>query len=369
MLQLTTIVVVSLLLATANGLGLTAPLISGLLRKMLNMKDRQSSAKMMLGNPALLITPEGLAARLKKSATNLIILEIVSPKDGSGSPRIPHSQRVWRPMYQQPISKSQPLDGLAPTREEFEIFARAMGVNESTEIVILSRKYDETRLWWLFTAFGKRGVHVLDGGYHAWVAAGLPMSLAEPEQCEPGTWTPKPLDERLLATLPDVATLRGRGGYSEASAASHGNKPGKPVKEAAAATAAAGRLWDVRTPAEYSGEITMPGASQPGRIPWASKRIDWDCFRREDGTWHEPTEIRAIAERVLGGAAPGDGLGDHIFYCQSGVRTTQLIFGMCRAGWSLESLKNYDGSWVEWSHAAGAGDVRMGPERGGPRIP
>jgi 3-mercaptopyruvate sulfurtransferase SseA len=45
---------------------------------------------------------------------------------------------------------------------------------------------------------------------------------------------------------------------------------------------------------------------------------------------------------------PSDG-EEHVFYCQSGVRTTQLIFGMHRAGWPLRALKNYDGSWVEWS--------------------
>ena len=45
------------------------------------------------------------------------------------------------------------------------------------------------------------------------------------------------------------------------------------------------------------------------------------------------------------------------FYCQSAVRTTQLIFGLHRAGWPLETLRNYDGSWVEWSHLAKDDDI------------
>ena len=81
-------------------------------------------------------------------------------------------------------------------------------------------------------------------------------------------------------------------------------------------------------------------------------------FKRADGTWLSPEGIRAVACRELG-ATPADGGGAHVFYCQSAVRTTQLIFGMCRAGWPLESLKNYDGSWVEWSHVATDSEVLL----------
>ena len=44
------------------------------------------------------------------------------------------------------------------------------------------------------------------------------------------------------------------------------------------------------------------------------------------------------------------------------MRTTQLIFGLARAGWPLERLKNYDGSWVEWSHLALADEIATGEE-------
>ena len=62
----------------------------------------------------------------------------------------------------------------------------------------------------------------------------------------------------------------------------------------------------------------------------------------------EGTQI--IERTQLDDAAPADGA--HTFYCQSGVRTTQLIFGMSLAGWDVRDLKNYDGSRVEWSHVA-----------------
>ena len=50
----------------------------------------------------------------------------------------------------------------------------------------------------------------------------------------------------------------------------------------------------------------------------------------------------------------------HTFYCQSGVRTTQLIFGLTLAGWQSAQLRNYDGSWVEWSHLADDSEICVG---------
>ena len=39
----------------------------------------------------------------------------------------------------------------------------------------------------------------------------------------------------------------------------------------------------------------------------------------------------------------------HIFYCQSGVRTTTAIFALYLMGWDPAHLINYPGSWIEWS--------------------
>ena len=41
---------------------------------------------------------------------------------------------------------------------------------------------------------------------------------------------------------------------------------------------------------------------------------------------------------------------EHIFYCQSAVRTTTHIFAMYMLGWDINKLHNYDGSWIEWSY-------------------
>jgi 3-mercaptopyruvate sulfurtransferase SseA len=195
---------------------------------------------------ALLIQPDDLVSRL--GSERLVVIEVVSPEDEEKAPaRIPGSQRVWRPDYQLPTSSVQILDGLAPTPEAFGDFAQRLGVHEDSDVVILSRRYDETRLWWLFIAFGKRSVYVLDGGYDGYMAGAMrPTTLAAPPPRPRGTWQPTPqLDATLLATRADVLRLRGN-------------------QEA--------RLWDVRLPGEYDGTLTMKGAARPGRVPWASAR-------------------------------------------------------------------------------------------------
>lgn len=280
---------------------------------------------------ALLIQPDDLVSRL--GSERLVVIEVVAPEDEEPT-RIPGSQRVWRPDYQLPTSSVQILDGLAPTPEAFGDFAQRLGIHEDSDVVVLSRRYDETRLWWLFTAFGKRSVYVLDGGYDGYMAGAMrPTATAASPPRPRGTWQPTPqLDAALLATRADVLRLR-----SDQEA----------------------RLWDVRSPGEYDGTLTMKGAARPGRVPWASARVDWHCFRRRDGTWCSPDEIRAAAKELLNAAPDDDAARVHTFYCQSGVRTTQLIFGLVLAGWPIRSLKNYDGSWVEWSHLANEDEITI----------
>ena len=282
----------------------------------------------------------------------LVVVEVVSPAEAAASPaRVPGSHRVWRPQYELPLTAKQPLGGLVPSQQAFQEFARGLGINEDSMIVILDRKYDATRLWWLFLLYGHchELVRVLDGGYQAWVAAGLPTSTRPAAAVATGRWTARPANQRILSDRSQVVALRGGVGERDLH-----------------------HLWDVRSVAEHTGSTTLPGAAQPGRIPWTRRRLEWDMFRNAPSpgnngtsTWKSAAEIAQLAHEYLGATLPSHAEQEqaqaptttHTFYCQSGVRTTQIIFGMARAGWPLEYLRNYDGSWVEWSHVATADEI------------
>lgn len=61
-----------------------------------------------------------------------------------------------------------------PSAERFELAAGALGIDNSTTVVIYDAVIGQwaARLWWLFHAFGYDTVAVLDGGYAKWIAEG-----------------------------------------------------------------------------------------------------------------------------------------------------------------------------------------------------
>ena len=98
---------------------------------------------------AQLISTGELAQRLYDPS--LVLIEVATPKEVREAPhRIPECHRLWRPDYQLPVTQSQPLDGLAPSVQQFQELTTRLGIHEESEVVLLDRQYDATRLWWLF---------------------------------------------------------------------------------------------------------------------------------------------------------------------------------------------------------------------------
>ena len=106
------------------------------------------------------------------------------------------------------------------------------------------------------------------------------------------------------------------------------------------------QLWDSRDPGEWSGRQRLRGARRAGRIPW-SRHLCWREFRCGEGhgtAFRPDHELATIVERH--GLDPGM---EQIVDCQSGVRSTTMLFALARLGWDPRRLFNHDGSWREWS--------------------
>lgn len=88
-----------------------------------------------------------------------------------------------------------PMPRLADAQEAF----RAAGVSDIRPVVVYdgATSVGAARAWWLLNFFGKDDVRVLDGGYAAWLAAGLPTETGVPET-EPGDIVLTPGGRRLL---------------------------------------------------------------------------------------------------------------------------------------------------------------------------
>ncbi|BDV31821.1 sulfurtransferase [Microbacterium terricola] len=190
---------------------------------------------------------------------------------------------------------------------------RRWGVHAGDLVVV----YDDNdgvaaaRAWWLLR---RRGIEVslLDGGFRAWVQAGLPL--------ESGDRAVAPGDVELTDTDPGTVTI-----------------------DEAARLPQTGILVDVRAPEHYRGRTAAfdPAA---GHIPGA---INIPTISHIDsaGRFRTPDEIRATL------AAHGIAAGVPVaLYCGSGIAATHSALAFALAG--VDALV-FPGSWSQWSRTRG----------------
>jgi thiosulfate/3-mercaptopyruvate sulfurtransferase len=173
---------------------------------------------------AVLIAPSALA-RLPAAA----VLAIRNPRgDEAATPRIPGAVDVDLPgELASPgggIRGSRPL----PDVEDLQAHARAWGIAQGQTVVVYDhdRNLSAGRAWWVLRWAGIADVRLLDGGFAAWLAAGLPVVQRRPQ--------PAPGDVRLSAGATVPAGLPPRGhipGALSAPAIDNLTEPG-PFAEA-----------------------------------------------------------------------------------------------------------------------------------------
>ena len=113
-----------------------------------------------------------------------------------------------------------------------------------------------------------------------------------------------------------------------------------------------GALVDVRSPAEFNGELLAPaalpqeGAQRAGHVPGAAN-IPWATAVREDGTFKDADELRELY------AAKGITEDkDVIAYCRIGERSSHTWFVLHEL-LGFQRVRNYDGSWTEYGSLVG----------------
>jgi thiosulfate/3-mercaptopyruvate sulfurtransferase len=108
-----------------------------------------------------------------------------------------------------------------------------------------------------------------------------------------------------------------------------------------------GVMVDVRSPAEFTGELLAPvhlPQEQPhvaGHIPGA-RNIPWAKAANDDGTFKSADELRALYE---GADVMPD--GEVVTYCRIGERSSHTWFVLTEL-LGYPKARNYDGSWTEY---------------------
>jgi len=269
-------------------------------------------------HPDVLVSTEWLAEHLEEPGVRIVESnEDVLLYDTGHIPGAVHID--WRLDLQDPVVRDY------VTTEAFADLCSRNGITPETTCIFYG---DKSNWWacyalWAFRLFGHTKVKILNGGRDKWVAEQRPLTRAKPKL--------EPVNYPVPARRHDGAI---RAFYEETLEHMSNARP----------------MIDVRSPGEFSGEVThMPeypqeGVLRGGHIPGA-KSVPWKTAVNADGTFKSAEELRKIY---------GEGAGlkkddDIIAYCRIGERSSHTWFVL---GYLLgyEKVRNYDGSWTEWGN-------------------
>ena len=220
-----------------------------------------------------------------------------------------------------------------PVRRDFldaESFGRLLGTvgisNDHTVILYGDRNnWFAAYTYWYFKYYGHDKVKLVNGPREKWIAEGRETTTEVPSYPE-ATFETKAGDDSIRA-------------YRD------------QVKDALDTET---RLVDVRSPAEYAGEILamegyeQEGAQVAGHIPGAAS-VPWASAVAEDGSFKSAEELEQLYtdKGVISGDSPV------IAYCRIGERSAHTWFVLHEL-LGRDDVRNYDGSWSEWGSLVGA---------------
>lgn len=223
---------------------------------------------------------------------------------------------IWRSDIE---DASYPYEGMMAGKNQIETLFGELGIHTTDTIIIYDDNAlcDSSRLWWLLQNYDFTNVKLLHGGITAWKSIKGPISKEIP--------LIKKAEFKLTET-PSMKFYLSKEGMLEAV---RNNR----------------FILDTRTNDEFTGKRQKRGAAKGGRIP-NSKLIDWASAVNYHGDKRlkEIDELNKIYKEL--GASQNDTI---IVYCHSGVRSAHTTFVLSEL-LGYKNVKNYDGSWTEWSH-------------------
>ncbi|MEW9796936.1 sulfurtransferase [Alteromonas sp. CYL-A6] len=198
------------------------------------------------------------------------------------------------------------------------------GISEQTEVIVYDTRgmYCAPRVWWLLKSLGHQNAWLLDGGYPAAAASGLPVNAERTSQ--PNRQYNPSLGESWFVDADDVLVAMEQGR----------------------------QIVDARSPERFKGSAQEPRPGvRPGHIPGSKNVYYQDVLT--NGRFKSSDAISAVFD-----AASVDLAEPLIFTCGSGI--TACIIGVAALIAGANTVAVYDGSWSEWG-----ADKRFPVETGG----
>jgi len=210
------------------------------------------------------------------------------------------------------------------SKEKFEALLSKSGISNDSTVILYggNNNWFATYAFWYFKVYGHQDVRLLDGGRKRWELDARPLVTEVPTRTAT-RYVAKERDNSIRAYRDEVIAAIGTL-----------------------------NIVDVRSPAEFSGELAAPAhlpqeqGQIKGHIPTA-KNIPWSKAANEDGTFKSDIELK---ELYVGAGV--DLAKDTIAYCRIGERSAFSWFVLHEL-LGVANVKNYDGSWTEYGSLVG----------------
>ena len=267
-------------------------------------------------NPDVVVSTDWVAENLDNPGVRLVEVDVDTEAYATG--HIPGAVGWnWTTQLEAQVQRD------IPSHEDWQELLRASGIGNDTKIVLYgdNNNWFATFAYWLARMFGHEDAVLVNGGRKKWELEGRPLVTDVPA-VERTDYQAGSLDEGRRALYDDVR---------------------EHIRQAGAA------LVDVRSPAEFTGEIIAPPglpetAQRAGRIPGATN-VPWlSAVNEEDGTFKSADELREVYAGK--GITPDR---DIVVYCRIGERSSHSWFVLSEL-LGYDKVRNYDGSWTEWGN-------------------
>lgn len=276
---------------------------------------------MSYAHPEVLVDTEWVSKNQPNESLRIVEVDY-DPENGYRKGHIAGASLIW---WRRDINDPKTRDIV--DKQQFEVLMSKNGITPESTVVL----YGDFNNWfaafafWVFKYYGHKNIKIMNGGRKKWELENRQYVTDEPKIATTN-YAAQPPDEGLRAYLFDVRRALDKNEVE---------------------------LVDVRSPKEFTGEITAPPeypmehAQRGGHIPRA-QNIPWaTAVNDADGTFKTVEDLKQ--NYAPKGITPDKEI---ICYCRIGERSSHSWF-VLKYLLGYPQVRNYDGSWTEWGNMIG----------------
>jgi len=271
-----------------------------------------------------LVEPDWLEQRLGRA--DLVVLDIRNPYGNAGR-RTSEEGHIPGAVYSNYItdawhdSRTEVSTTLPPVAQLEALLGR-LGISNGSRVVIVHSGTGSSdfsaaaRVYWIFRMLGHERVSILNGGYRAWLAAGLPVEQ-DWSEVQPRVFVARERPDLVATTAyVDMAVRHGA------------------------------QLVDARAHNQPTSAVRIPHAVPTGTLPGAKSLEHVRLIDPKTGRFIDRRALLALLNES--GVTPGRVT---VVFCSAGHWSATTWFAL-HAVMGYRNVKLYDGSIVEWGASA-----------------